>query len=82
MSAIQYVSDGFLCAVEYAPLPWQKAGLSFTASGYGAAIPTRLLVACADGRVRRVYSTCYGNAASAWIRVNGGKQYVHDYQLA
>ena len=82
MPAVNYVIDGFILAVIDAPLPRQKAGLSFTASGYGAAIPTSRIVKCADGKTRRVYATCYGNAASVWIRVNGGKQYLHDYQLA
>lgn len=47
-------------------LEWQKAGLARTASGYGRHIATPYVVKH-EGRWRRVYSTCYGNAASTYI---------------
>jgi hypothetical protein len=48
------------------PLPWQEKGLQYTASGYGARIPSRYVVRV-HGRWRRVYVACYGNAGSAYI---------------
>lgn len=48
------------------PLGWQKAGLTYTASGYGRHIATNYVVKW-EGRWRRVYSTRYGNAGSAYI---------------
>ncbi|AYD79621.1 hypothetical protein LINGLNFE_00139 [Enterobacter phage phi63_307] len=57
---------------EYKPLWWHDAGLSKTKSGYGKNIPTPWAVNWA-GRLRRIYSTCYGNAASLHINVNGKK---------
>lgn len=54
--------------VEYkiAEMPWQKAGLTYTATGYGPRIPSRYMVKF-EGRWRRVYIACYGNAASHYI---------------
>ena len=52
------------------PLWWQERGLSFTASGYGARIPSRVMVRWA-GRWRRVYVACYGNAGTAYIGAPG-----------
>lgn len=49
-----------------APLWWQEKGLSFNATGYGARIPTEHMVKY-EGRWRRVYVACYGNAGSAYI---------------
>lgn len=60
------------------PLPWQEAGLSYTASGYGSRIPTRYKVRFDDGRVRRVYATAYGNAASVWVVLDGEKVFLPD----
>jgi len=52
--------------VKEAPLWFHKRGLSYTATGYGARIPTVYMVKWA-GRWRRVYAACYGNAASTYI---------------
>ena len=52
--------------VKVQELPWQKAGLTWTATGYGARIPTRYMVQY-NGRWRRVYAACYGIAASHYI---------------
>lgn len=56
--------------VKEKPLPWQLAGLQYTASGYGARIPTRYTVRY-NGRWRRVYCICYGNSGTLFI----GKQF-------
>ena len=58
-----------------APLRHHKLGLSYTASGYGKDIPTRRKVR-AFGRWYRVYSTCYSNAASCYIKARGYTFYV------
>ena len=47
-------------------LPWQEKGLSYTASGYGAKIPSPHMVLL-HGRWRRVYIACWGNSGSAYI---------------
>ena len=58
-----------------APLPWQVAGLQYTATGYGKDIPTQWKVrAC--GRWYRVYCTCYSNVASCYIKARGFTFYV------
>ena len=54
----------------YEPLPWQKAGLSYTATGYGKKIPTSDVVHV-DGRKYRVYCTIYSNAGTCWINFQG-----------
>lgn len=57
------------------PLPWQLAGRSYTASGYGRKIPTFTKVKAkgADGRERwyRVYCTIYSNNGTCWIDRKG-----------
>ena len=45
---------------------WQKAGLSFTASGYGSRIPTSRMVFF-NGRWRRVYCRIYSNVGTCYI---------------
>ena len=45
---------------------WQRQGLSLTASGYGRRIPTSNMVRL-DGRWRRVYCCCYGNAGTCYV---------------
>lgn len=49
-----------------APLSHHKRGLSYTATGYGNRIPTVYMVKW-QGKWRRVYAACYGNAASTYI---------------
>src|SRR5437868_7714124 len=52
------------------PLPWQRAGLQQTASGYGARLTTDKKINY-GGRLYRLYATCYSNAASVWFTVKG-----------
>jgi hypothetical protein len=47
-------------------LPWQAAGRTWTATGYGARIPSRYMVKH-EGRWRRVYVACYSNNGSAYL---------------
>ena len=48
------------------PLWWQENGLSYTASGYGARIPTRYMVKFND-RWLRVYCRIYSNNGTMYI---------------
>ena len=57
--------------VKESVLPWQARGLSYTASGYGAKIPTRYMVKY-NGRWRRVYAACHGNASTCYL-ANGSE---------
>jgi len=52
--------------IKESPLPWQEAGLSYTASGYGSRIPTRYVVRF-NGRWRRVYCCIYSNVGMLYI---------------
>lgn len=55
-----------------APLWHHKRGLSYTASGYGAAIPSRTMVLF-NGRWRRVYVRIYSNSGTAYIKTGPGE---------
>ena len=65
----------------YAPMPWHLAGLTYTASGYGAKIPSRWMAVCRDGRKRRIYVVCYSNAASMFIVLGGKKTIIPETVL-
>lgn len=62
-------------SLTYAPLEWQKQGLSFTASGYGKKIPTSDVIFL-RGRKHRVYVTQYSNAGTAWITFEGKRTII------
>ena len=47
-------------------LPWQKAGLSFTATGYGTKIPTTKVLYL-FGRRYRIYVDQFSNAGTSYI---------------
>lgn len=71
MFYLQHGNPGEPMRTEYveskeSPLWWQLRGLSFTASGYGARIPTRYMVRYL-GRWRRVYCCIYGNSGTCYI---------------
>ena len=62
-----------------AALWWHDAGLSFTASGYGARIPT-LYQVYVGGRWRRVYCAIWSNSGTCYIGKSiGAGQIVRDY---
>lgn len=77
---VQYLSD--YVSTPYTrvdrPLWWHEQGLQQTASGYGSKLTSRYCVQLADGRVRRIYVTRYGNAGSAWIMLDGKRFHLHD----
>lgn len=61
------------------PLPWQRAGLSQTASGYGARLTsTRVVKIPGDWRTFRIYVTIFSNSGTAWIRRAGKTWIVRD----
>lgn len=60
------------------PLWWQKRGLRYTSSGFGAKIPSEFM-AVLGTRKYRVYVTIYSNAGTAWIKVGGRKLVVPDH---
>lgn len=68
---ITYAADPFILSAEIVETEWQTKGLSYTASGYGAKIPTRYMVHCADNRTRRVYCRIYSNSGSLYILHKG-----------
>lgn len=55
------------CSVKDDPLPHHKAGLSFTATGYGSRIPTIQKVFF-NGKWRRVYCRIYSNSGTCFLR--------------
>jgi len=61
-------------------LPWQKQGLSYTASGYGPKIPTSKMVLFGN-RWRRVYCMIYGNSGSCYFIVHGEEIFIDDCNL-
>jgi hypothetical protein len=60
----------------YRPLWWHKHGLQQTASGYGCKLTSSTCIKLADGRIRRVYVTCYSNVGSAWIILGNERMYL------
>ena len=50
------------------PLWWQLKGLQQTASGYGKKLTTHWKISF-NGKLYRVYATCFGNVASCWFTV-------------
>lgn len=60
----------------YAPLEWQRRGYQQTASGYGAKLTSPHMISF-EGRLRRIYLTCYGNSGSAWFTYKRKKIFVH-----
>lgn len=54
------------------PLAWQKAGLTWTRTGYGAKIATTKAVYI-FGRMYRIYCTIYSNVGTCWINYQGRK---------
>lgn len=57
------------------PLWWQERGFSYTASGYGARIPTAYMVQV-QGRWRRVYCAIFSNNGTLYIGRGESKIFV------
>lgn len=72
-----YVNDGFEMKTNI--LPWQDKGLSYTASGYGAKIPTPFMLII--GKVSyRIYCRIFSNVGTTYIISKGEKYIVRDFQ--
>ena len=69
--ASDYGSELVLCE-----LPWQKHGLQQTTSGYGAKLTSSFKINF-EGKLYRLYHTCYGNTSSCWFTRKGEKIYVN-----
>ncbi len=59
-----------------APLWWHKQGLQQTSSGYGGKLTTSLKINF-NGKIYRLYASCYGNASSTWFKAKGRTIYVN-----
>ena len=57
-------------------LAHHKAGLQYTATGYGNKLPTIYKIKV-QGRWRRVYSRCYSNTSSEYVIINGTETRVN-----
>ena len=75
--ALEYLAIPYV--FEDRPLWWHKAGLSQTASGYGSKLTSSKVVLLKDGRVRRVYITCWSNSGSAWITLGKQTLWLSDF---
>ncbi len=71
---INYLDDPYELVER--PLWWHKQGLSQTATGYGSKLTSSRCVKLPNGKTRRIYITCYSNAGSAWITLNGKKLFL------
>lgn len=59
------------------PLPWQKRGLMYTATGYGKKIPTTKQLYIL-GRWRRVYCSIFSNSGVCFVIIEGHEVNVDD----
>lgn len=59
----------------HAPLVWQERGLQQTASGYGRKLTTEWKISY-NGKLYRLYCTCFSNAGSVWFMSKGKKIFV------
>jgi hypothetical protein len=58
-------------------LPWQRAGLSYTATGYGRKIPTQHMVKLPGSpKWRRVYCCIYSNSGTCYVTDKQGNWIV------
>lgn len=84
---LRYATDvlGPIAAQEIKMLGWQARGLTYTATGYGAAIPTTRVIRFMEkgkiGRPRRVYCTQYSNAGTCWIRYGTQRLIVRESDM-
>lgn len=61
-----------------APMRHHKAGLSWTASGYGSRIPTQYMIKF-NGKWRRVYCRVFSNSGTCYIGKGENRMIVRDY---
>lgn len=78
MSNLRWTEDRLYFSganVKTSPLPWQLAGLAYTASGYGERIPTLYMV-WNGKRWQRVYCCIFSNSGTCYIIRRGIKTVV------
>jgi hypothetical protein len=71
---VKYLEADAIVSVIEDPLPWQKAGLQQTASGYGRKLFTTRKLVMTDRRTRRtrrIYVCNYSNSGTAYVIVDG-----------
>ena len=61
-------------------LPWQERGLSYTATGYGAKIPTTRMVRW-NSRWHRVYCAVYANSGLPYIHIYGVDVTIYEQNM-
>lgn len=60
--------NGAPVPTKYAPLWWQRKGLSYTRDGYGRRIPTSYMIQLPGSpRWRRVYCCIYSNSGTCYV---------------
>lgn len=69
MTTLDYTPEGFFVHVRIDPTPCYGGP-------YGRKLRTPYVATCADGRARRVWAICYGNAASHYIVVGGRRVFL------
>jgi hypothetical protein len=57
------------------PLWWHKQGLQQTSTGYGRKLTNSSKINF-NGKLYRLYTTCFSNVGSTWFTVRGKKIYV------
>lgn len=55
---------------------WGRIQPGQRADGYGSKIATDRKARLPDGRLRRVYATCWSNAATLWVVLNKERVYL------
>lgn len=70
-----YLKDSVENSLFVNELSWQKRGLQQTASGYGHRLVSRYMINF-EGKLRRIYQTCFSNVASSWFTYKGKRIYV------
>lgn len=65
---IEYLNEPY--EIVESPVVWKSL------TGYGKKLATNKVVKLPNGVSRRVYATCYSNAASHWIILHGKKLFL------
>lgn len=76
--SVKYTDPKTVGAILHRPMRHHLAGLSYTATGYGAKIPTEWMIVTVGSRdegfrltERRVYSMVYSNSGSSYVVIKG-----------
>ena len=72
--SISYMDPSRVIAKRQGDMPYQQ-----TQSGYGNKLRSSWMLQLDDKRWRRVYVICYSNSGSAYIIVDGKKQFLGSY---